>query len=272
MIDKFPPQTQTSSATVRRTGVVIDVTDRKRGENLMRESEAKAKRGLFDDGVPLFDEIGDVRGAVKAITDCADRKRAEEARQETTDRYERQSRLFDATLSTIIDFAYIFDLEGRFRYANKALLNLWGLTPEEAVGRNFFDLNYPDDLAAKLQGQIQQVVASRARLSDETFYTSPAGVVGYYEYILSPVLAPDGTVEAVAGSTRNITERKRTEAALTEAKENAEAANQSKDSFLAVLSHELRTPLTPVLMVVASKIMTIPHALLAGCCALPDLK
>jgi CheY-like chemotaxis protein/two-component sensor histidine kinase len=36
---------------------------------------------------------------------------------------------------------------------------------------------------------------------------------------------------------------------LREAKDAAEAANQSKDRFLAVLSHELRTPLTPVLMV-----------------------
>jgi CheY-like chemotaxis protein/two-component sensor histidine kinase len=40
--------------------------------------------------------------------------------------------------------------------------------------------------------------------------------------------------------------------ALREAKEQADAANRSKDHFLAVLSHELRTPLTPVLMAVAS--------------------
>ena len=35
---------------------------------------------------------------------------------------------------------------------------------------------------------------------------------------------------------------------LQEEKENAEAANASKDRFLATLSHELRTPLTPVLI------------------------
>jgi signal transduction histidine kinase len=38
------------------------------------------------------------------------------------------------------------------------------------------------------------------------------------------------------------------EKALQEEKENAEAANASKDRFLATLSHELRTPLTPVLI------------------------
>jgi PAS domain S-box-containing protein len=51
--------------------------------------------------------------------DITDRKRAEEARREIAERYERQSRVFDTTLSAITDFAYIFDGDGRFRYANK---------------------------------------------------------------------------------------------------------------------------------------------------------
>jgi PAS domain S-box-containing protein len=51
--------------------------------------------------------------------------------------------------------------------------------------------------------------------------------------------------------TRIVLERERGNAALREAKEAAEAANQAKDRFLAVLSHELRTPLTPVLLAVS---------------------
>ncbi len=50
----------------------------------------------------------------------------------------------------------------------------------------------------------------------------------------------------------DVTERKRTEDALRVAKEQAEAASQSKDRFLAVLSHELRNPLNPVLIAVAA--------------------
>jgi PAS domain S-box-containing protein len=191
-------------------------------------------------------------GLAVYFRDITDRKRAEEALRVIAEKYERQSRVFDTTLSAITDFAYIFDREGRFVYANKALLNLWGLTLEAAVGKNFFELKYPDDLAAKLQRQIQQVFKSGEGLSDETPYTSPTGVTGYYEYIFSPVIAADGTVEAVAGSTRDITDRKRTEAALIEARQAAETANQTKDRFLAVLSHELRSPLTPMLLGVAA--------------------
>jgi PAS domain S-box-containing protein len=194
----------------------------------------------------------DKRENIRQLADVINRKSAEEAHQEIAERYEQQSHVFDAMLSAITDFAYIFDRDGRFLYANKALLNLWGLTLEAVIGKNFFDLKYPDDLAAKLQGQIQQVFTSREGLSDETPYTSPTGVAAHYEYIFNPVIAADGTVEAVAGSTRDITERKRTEGALIEARQAAETENQSKDRFLATLSHELRTPLTPILMAVGA--------------------
>jgi two-component system CheB/CheR fusion protein len=44
-----------------------------------------------------------------------------------------------------------------------------------------------------------------------------------------------------------IAERNRAQAAIEQQKETVEAANRTKDNFLAMLSHELRTPLTPVM-------------------------
>jgi PAS domain S-box-containing protein len=164
---------------------------------------------------------------------------------ETTSRVVREqerAQMFDTVLSAITDFAYTFDRDGRFVYVNKALLDLWGLSLKDAVGKNFFDLKYPEELAAHLQRQIQQVIAEKTTIRDETPYVSPSGAEGYYEYIFSPVFGPDGSVVIVAGSTRDITDRKKLEI-------EALASSQAKDDFIATLSHELRTPLNPVLLV-----------------------
>src|SRR5205823_8011841 len=55
------------------------------------------------------------------------------------------------------------------------------------------------------------------------------------------------TVMAIAAA---IAERNRAHAAIEQQKDAVEAANRTKDNFLAMLSHELRTPLTPVLAAV----------------------
>ena len=54
------------------------------------------------------------------------------------------------------------------------------------------------------------------------------------------------TITAVALAA-GMSERRRAEAALEQQRADVEAANRTKDNFLAMLSHELRTPLTPVL-------------------------
>jgi PAS domain S-box-containing protein len=132
---------------------------------------------------PISDGKGKLIGIVGVSIDISERKRQEASLKELTDQVERQSRIFNTTLSSITDFTYIFDRDGCFIYANQPLLDLWGRTFDEAVGKNFFDLQYTDELATRLQQQIQQVIDTRQGIRDETPYTSPTGVEGFYEYM-----------------------------------------------------------------------------------------
>jgi PAS domain S-box-containing protein len=121
----------------------------------------------------------------------------------------RRERILNTALASMSDFAQIYDRAGRIVFVNQPLLNLWGRTLEEVVGRNFIDLKYPKQLADLLMRQLQEVLATKKSITDETAYVAPTGATGYYEYIFSPVFAADGSVDLVVGTTRDITERKR---------------------------------------------------------------
>ena len=121
--------------------------------------------------------------------------------------HDAKVRIYEAVLSRISDFTQAYDREGKIKFVNQALLDLWGLKLEEVIGKDFFDLNYPDELATRLRDQISQVVETGEGLRDQTPYTSPSGKKGYYEYIFQPVFDSSGEVEMVVGSTRDITDR-----------------------------------------------------------------
>ncbi len=197
----------------------------------------------------LKGEDGALRGFVKVVRDQTEKVMAEAQRQELTARIALQARLFDTALSNSPDFLYTFDLDGRFTYLNRPLLALLQKSSDQVIGRDFFELDYPSELAGRLQRQIREVIETRGPVQDETPFTGPSGARDY-EYIFMPVLAPDGTVEAVAGSTRDVTGRKQAEEAtrrraiqLQKLAEVATRINAARDvdSVVGLVTEEARS-------------------------------
>ena len=180
-----------------------------------------------------------IDGVVITFMDFTERKQGEVELARITAESQQQTRFFHTILSNIFDYTYAFDKNGRFLYSNKSHSDLLQLLPQEIVGKNFFDLEFPPQLADKLHKQIQQVFETKMRIKDETSFTRPDGHRGCYEYIFSPVIGEDGEVELIAGSSRDITEHQQNEKALQE-------ADRRKDIFMATLAHELRNPLAPI--------------------------
>lgn len=179
------------------------------------------------------------------IKEVADRTRTASERQRNEQELAKLSgdsasrrRLYEAFLENSPDLAYVFDLNHRFAYANKVLLGMWNRTWEEAIGKTCLELGYEPWHAEMHEREIDQVIATKRPIRGEVPFDGAYGR-RIYEYIFTPVLTPNGDVEAIAGTTRDVTDRKQAEEALAE-------ANRRKDEFLAMLAHELRNPLAPI--------------------------
>jgi PAS domain S-box-containing protein len=187
-------------------------------------------------GRAVFGPDGALTGMMGVAQDITDRRAQEQSVIELSRKLHAQTAHFETTLSNVTDFVYSFDREGRFTYVNRALLDLWGLTLDQAVGKNFTELAYPRDMAERLMRELAQVVATRRPFTGETPYTNHEGKLGYYEYIFTPIFDENGAVSALAGTTRDITERRAQGQAVLELSRKLHAQTEHFETTLSNLN------------------------------------
>ncbi|GAA4749172.1 PAS domain-containing protein [Flavisolibacter ginsenosidimutans] len=139
---------------------------------------------------------------------------SEEALRAAMEETERQKRLYETITSNTPDLIYVFDLNYRFTYANEALLTMWGKTWDQAIGKGLPENGYEPWHTEMHHREIDQVVTTKKPIRGEVHF--PHATLGkrLYDYIFVPVLDENGEVEAIAGTTRDITEIKQAEDAI----------------------------------------------------------
>ncbi|WP_425494346.1 PAS domain S-box protein [Natronoglomus mannanivorans] len=131
----------------------------------------------------------------------------------------QERRLYETIISSTPDLVYAFDLDYRFVFANDALLEMWGQTYDESMGKTLLEVGYEPWHAEMHEREIDEVVETKEPIRGEVAFDHAKLGRRIYDYIFAPVLDDEGEVEAIAGTTRDITERKKTEEALQKSEE-----------------------------------------------------
>ena len=174
------------------------------------------------------------------LSDITERRRAEEAlRFKTT--------LLQAQNDVAID-GILVSHEGRVLSMNGRYAEIFGVPEELRAPERCVEMFQFASAQAKDPDEYRATIA-RLREDFETVYRDEVALADgrVLDRYSAPLKGAEGEVYGRIWMVRDITERKRFEQALEDAKEAAEAANEAKSEFLSRMSHELRTPMNSIL-------------------------
>jgi len=157
-------------------------------------------------GNPIFDQNGQVSGAIIGSRDITERRRAEEALRDSQDRLRR---ITDNMLDIVVET----DIQGICKYASPSNKAILGYDPKDLVGKSLFEFVHPEDLGAVTK-LIDRAISSDKLWTGGKFECRYRHADGHYVWleVLANIIR-DHKGQMIGGvmGARDITTRKRME-------------------------------------------------------------
>jgi PAS domain S-box-containing protein len=202
----------------------------------------------------IRDDSGALRGFAKVTRDLTQRREHEEALRRSEER-------FRLLVEGVSDYAiFMLDPNGYVMTWNTGAQRIKGYAANEIIGQHFSKFYPLDAVEGGWPEHELQVATETGRFVEDGWRIRKDGTRFWANVTITALRDRSGQLHGFAKLTRDLSERKRTEAleadgaereGMLEAERSARIAAQRaarvKDEFLATLSHELRTPLNSIL-------------------------
>ena len=175
----------------------------------------------------------------------ADLARTIEEHKQTEDRLRNSEAFYQTLVETLPQNILRKDSQGRFTFANRKFCQSIGKPLYDILGKTDFDF-FPAPLASKYLQDDVRVMTTLENLDTVEEHVTPGGEKLFVHVIKTPLYNALGQVVGIQGIFWDVTQRKRIENELEQARDAALESARVKSAFLANMSHEIRTPMNAI--------------------------
>jgi PAS domain S-box-containing protein len=206
--------------------IIRNITERKRAEAALRTAHAELERRVEERTAELAQANASLRAEV------AERKQVEEALRESESLYHSLVEVLPQSLCRK-------DLQGRFTFGNERFCDGFKLSLQDIVGKTDFDV-HPLELADKYRQDDRWVIETGAIFETVEEHQPAGGDKIYAQVVKSPIRDAEGKITGVQIIFWDVTERKRAEEALQQARAELEQRVEERTAELARANTSLK--------------------------------
>ena len=161
-------------------------------------------------GEPLYDATGTVSGVCGVCRDISDEQEFEKKLAESRDR-------FRMLIEGVKDYAiYLLDVDGNIASWNEGAERIMGYRAEEIIGRQV-SLFYPEEAVPGAHAdELLRTAGIDGSVEEEGWRIRKDGTRFWADVVITALREPDGGLRGFAKITRDLSERKASETALSE--------------------------------------------------------
>ena len=169
-------------------------------------------------------------------------------RKETEEKLIHERKLLRTLIDNLPATIYVKDAECRKIIANRADMEVIGAkTEEEVLGKTDMEI-FSNDIGVRGYADDKRLIETGIPvLNQEEFFYDTNGIQHWLLTSKIPLTDENGKITGLVGIGHHITEQRKMQAELIEAKDKAEESDRLKSAFLANMSHEIRTPLNSII-------------------------
>lgn len=224
-----------------------------------------SKRHVVPHPRPLFNEEGELIGAVNMLVDITDIKQTGEALRESEQKYralatafeikakektsdlERSEERYHKMIEEVEDYAILLmDKSGIIQNWNKGAERIKGYKEYEIIGQYFGVFYLPEDQENNLPQKLILQASSKGKAVHEGWRVRKDGTHFWGSIVITALHDAENNVIGFSKVTRDLTDKKRAEDRINQYAKELEFQNRELEQFAYVAAHDMKEPLRKI--------------------------